>query len=732
MKPLNSLIDLNQEHQSAEIIDFLSAFDAIDSFIETDYKARWLLSDVHSKKWIIRTPKTGENNKAKNQKSSEKYSYTVSVNWARQLPDGTFLTDEVNQSFLHQLQKWFFLIADDPINQDTMASKSVQDVGSKILTFVSWLYLHKERFEPHKYGLSKLSQSDIKQFCKEVISGGSFGALRFGHRFMAEIGINLDSHIDPLSLDSSTVEKAILFFETNGLYKKNVQGKKVIDRKEACRNNALSKQDAYGHSGTWFFRQFEPELLEQNNQVLLPVNQYTDFPSHRTPLIKDIKRKVYTDAGSEPIVKVFKKGFQYWEMFREFLPNPDTIKLGEVSAYISRKASPTSHTPWIPLETSLLTLNKSIDMILNYSEHIVSYYEKLLSELEIRGHLDRDNNYKYKKVDILKSTLPDKIKKKFNVVSFSRLDEEFKRASKNKALGDKTGLSFVCLLEILKASCFILISGLKPIRMEEVVRLPYNCLFHKEGDGYWMVHDLMKSGTNDELPETAKPIPKITARAIQTLQKINQITQKFASEPSKHEADYLLYQLNTGSNNREGSILDSDAIIGTLERFCDFYQTTVDEYGRRWYINIHEMRKTFLLTFFWSFKHSSIDACRWIAGHANPEHVLAYIESNNPGSEMTEIEADYARQQIAYFHEKSSLLEMQNTEELYRLACKHFKVKDYTSIPENELAAYIKVRLKKGDFSIVFYSVSERNGLIEKAKVAFRVVKKGGENNGDK
>ncbi|EGR3402350.1 hypothetical protein DMN98_03495 [Vibrio parahaemolyticus] len=732
MKPLNSLIDLNQADSSAETIDFLSAFDAIDSFIETDYKARWLLSDVHAKKWIIRTPKTVKKNKAKKQQSGEKYSYTVSVNWARQLPDGTFLTDEVNQSFLHQLQKWFFLIADDPINQDTMASKSVQDVGSKILTFVSWLYLHKERFEPNRYGLSKLSQSDIKQFCKEVVSGGSFGALRFGHRLMAEIGINLDSHIDPLSLDSSTVEKAILFFETNGLYKKNVQGKKVIDRKEVYKNNALSKQDAYGHSGTWFFRQFEPELLEQNNQVLLPVNQYTDFPSHRTPLIKDIKRKVYTDAGAEPIVKIFKKGFQYWEMFRGFLPNPDTIKIGEISAYISRKASPTSHTPWIPLETSLLTLNKSIDMILNHAGNIVFFYEELLAELEIRGHLDRDNNYKYKKVDVLKSILPDKIKKNFNVVSFSRLDEEFKRASKNKALGDKAGLSFVCLLEILKASCLILIAGLKPIRMEEVVRLPYNCLFHKEGDGYWMVHDLMKSGTNDELPETAKPIPKITARAIQTLQKINQITQKFASEPSKHEADYLLYQLNTGSNNREGSILDSDAIIGTLERFCDFYQTTVDEYGRRWYINIHEMRKTFLLTFFWSFKHSSIDACRWIAGHANPEHVLAYIESNNPGSEMTEIEADYARQQIAYFHEKSSLLEMQNTEELYQLACKHFKVKDYTSIPEDELAAYIKVRLKKGDFSIVFYSVSERNGLIEKAKVAFRVVKKDGENNDDK
>ncbi|EDK29403.1 hypothetical protein VSWAT3_11411 [Vibrionales bacterium SWAT-3] len=315
-------------------------------------------------------------------------------------------------------------------------------------------------------------------------------------------------------------------------------------------------------------------------------------------MIKDIKNKIYTDAGAEAVVKFFKKGFLYWEMFVGFFPNPDSIKIGEISSYISRKASPTSHTPWIPLETSLLTLNKSIDMILNHADKIVELYEDLLEELDARGHLNKDNNYKYKKSDVLKKTIPDEIKNKFNVVSFSRLDEEFKKSSSNEDSKDKKGISFVCLLEILKASCFILIAGLKPIRMEEIVRLPYNCLFHKEGDGYWMVHDLMKSGTNDELPETAKPIPKVTAKAIQTLQKINHITQAFANKPSKHETGYLLYQLNTGSNNREGSILDSDAIIGTLERFCDFYRTAVDEHGRRWYINIHEMRKTFLLTFF--------------------------------------------------------------------------------------------------------------------------------------
>ena len=727
MKPINVYIGSNQAHLRAEIIDFLSAFDAIDNLIHTEYKAQWLLSHVHAEKWVVRTSKTRKNSHARFKKTGEVYRYTVSVNWNRQLPDGTALTDIANQSFLHELQKWFFLIVDDPINQERMASISVQHMGSKLLTFVSWLYLHKDKFEPNKYGFSKLSQSDIKLFFKEIISGGSFGALRFGHRLMAEIGLHLDHHIDPLALDKKTRKEGISFFESNKLYRDNGHGKKVVDRVNLYRKTSLSAQDAYGHAGTLFFRQFEPDLLEQNNQVLLPVNQYTDFPSHRTPLMKDVRGKRYTGSTAAAIITLFRKGYQYWDMFKVFLPNPDAMRFGELSAYISKISAPKKHTPWIPLETSLLTLNKSVDMIINHADNIVQFYDVLLTELESKGHLDRGNRHKYKKIDVLKSLLPSEIKEHFNIVSFSRFDEEFKKYSKNVRNEDRTGLSFTCLLELLKASCFILIAGLKPIRMEEIVRLPYNCLFQKEGEGYWMVHSLMKSGMNDQLPETAKPIPKITARAIQTLQKINQIARKFAYQVNKRESDYLLYQLNTGSENRMGSILDSDSIIGVLEKFCDYHQTTVDEYGRRWYINVHEMRKTFLLTFFWSFKHSSIDACRWIAGHANSEHILSYIESNSPGLEMTEIEADYARQQIAYFHEQSSLLEMRNTEELYKLVCEHFKVKSYTSIPEDELTAYIALRLRKGKFSIVFYSISERNGLIENANVAFRVIKHDGE-----
>ena len=150
----------------------------------------------------------------------------------------------------------------------------------------------------------------------------------------------------------------------------------------------------------------------------------------------------------------------------------------------------------------------------------------------------------------------------------------------------------------------------------------------------------------------------------------------------------------------------------------------MDEYGRRWYVNIHELRKSFLLTFFWTFKNSSIDACQWISGHKDPEHILEYIEANIPGSEMTDLEAEYARQQMTYFYEKSSLLEMQNTEELYQLVCEHFKVKQYTDIDADELQDYLEILLMKGTYKIDFISMGDTLDLIGSTKVAFRVIKK--------
>lgn len=715
MKQLDVQIHESPESESDDIIQFLNGYDLATRSYDGDFTADWLLTPVESPEWILKKRNTVKASKAVQDSTGRYYKYVETVIWKRLLPDGSYLTDFNNSNFLRQLQKLVFLIAEDPINQQRMAVTGIKGFTSGVINFISWVFLHKHRFQPSKYGLSKVSASDVELYCKEMINGGVFHTLSVGLRILSKIGIIINNDRNPCFLEASEVVIVRRYFKENDFYKPNLRGIEIVDRTKINEHFNTSKQDLMSHEASVFLRQFEPELLKINNKVLLPINCITNYPTHKTPLIESFVNRKYTLSYTCAFLNLYEKGFQYENFSNRFLGNPETFALSSLKMRLRRNAAPQKHTPWIPLEDNLLLLNKSIGMIINNADDIIKAYQNIMEELYKHEMLHRKRN-EGGKTDIILGCLPDSLKE-FNVVSFCPQDDAFRKCD------DADKLSFSGLLELLQASCIIMIAGLKPIRIEELSLLQYDCLYYQEGDGYWLEQSLMKSGINDILPETAKPIPKITARAIKLLRQFNDIAQKWGDKVSKKESSNLLYRLNIGNHNTKGSVMDNEKIGSVLCVFCDYFGTSVDEYGRRWYVNIHELRKSFLLTFFWTFKHSSIDACQWIAGHKDPEHILVYIETNIPGSEMTDLEAEYARHQMTYFHEKSSLLEMENTEELYQLVCEHFKVKQYTDIDADELQDWLDISLMKGIYKIDFISMGDNLGLVGSTKVAFRVVK---------
>lgn len=715
MKQLDVQIPEALASESDKIIQFLNGYDRATQAYDGDFTADWLLTHVGGAEWTLKKRNTVKTTKTEKASTGRDYKYVETVNWKRLLPDGTYLTDIENSSFLCQLQKLVFLIIEDTINQQRMAVTGIKHFTSGVINFVSWVFLNKHRFQPCKYGLSQVSASDVELYCKSMINGGVFHTLAVGQRILSKIGLILSHDRNPCFLEASEVVMVEKYFRENYFYKLNIRGIEIIDRGKINLHFNTSKQDLMSHEASVFLRQFEPELLKINDQVLLPVNCLTNYPTHKTPLIENFLNRKYTASYVFAFLNLYEKGFQYEDFSNRFLGNPETFALSSLKMRLKRNAAPKQHTPWIPLEDNLLLLNKSIGIIINNSDDIIKAYQNIMEELYKQEMLHRKRN-DGGKTDVILGCLPDSLKE-FNVVSFCPQDDAFRKCN------DEDKLSFVGLIELLQASCILMIAGLKPVRIEELVLLQYDCLYYQEGEGYWLEQNLMKSGINDILPETAKPIPKITARAIKLLRQFNDIAKKWGGKVSTKESNHLLYRLNIGNHNTKGSVMDSEKIGHVLCVFCDYFGTSVDEYGRRWYVNIHELRKSFLLTFFWTFKNSSIDACQWIAGHKDPDHVLEYIEANIPGSEMTDLEAEYARQQMTYFHEKSSLLEMQNTEELYQLVCEHFKVKEYTDIDADELQDYLDLLLMKGTYKIDFISMGDSFNLIGNTKVAFRVVK---------
>lgn len=723
MVKVNVEIPFSLLHEQDNIVQFLNGYDIATSPYDGDYTADWLLSDLTSPIWLMKTKRTVK--LLKSQKVSwykdKDYKYVDNHTWEVFLPDGTYLTDDENKYFLSNLQKLAFLIIEDPANLERMAANTRMTFLSGLTHFVEWLFLHKARFLPHIHGFSRVSPSDYEAFLLEYIKGGKFLSLACGQRVLRGMGLDINTNDDILNLTQEQCFFAVNYLKNKDLYKKGVKGLSVVDKSALCAHFKMSTSGFQNDKATAFLRQFEPEVLAFNDKVLVPSSLRTQYPGHKTRLINDVKRKPLGSKGIFKIKDLFKKGFQYEDLFPGFLSNSSRFPLYEIHRRVSRQGSPDGHHPWIPLEDTLLLLNKSIDIVINDAENIVNTFEKVIKTLAEKkwlgkynhGHIDA-----HCKDDIVEFFLNPDLLDKYNIIGLSNTSFIYKESK----VKDK--LSLISLVELLQAACIILIAGLKPIRMEEILLLRYDCLYFKEKDGYWLQQSLVKSGICDFLPEVSKPIPKITARAIKVLKRLNDIAVKYGDKASKQESGRLLYCLNIYNGQSRGSIPTDDKIYKIIENFSDYYGTSVDEYGRRWYVNIHELRKSFLLIFFWTFKEASLDVCQWIAGHKDPDHILAYIEDNSAGNEMTELEAQYSRMQLTYFHENSSLQEVQNAEELYEMVCKHFNVTDYSHIDSDEIQDYLEMLIVEGKVNITFISVGDRNDVIKQAKVAFKITNK--------
>ena len=710
---VNDLVDDNV----IEIESYLLHMEKTFSLYSGNYKADWLLSDIHANTWILKTSRTIKN--------KDGYKYTYTITWERLLPDGTFLTDECNSSFLHLVQKILFLIKEDKVSNQITSTQSIHTMSSSLLMLISWIYLYKDKFLPNDYGFSRLTSLDIKQSFKDYATGGVFNLLRTPHRILMkmDVGIEITPDKNFLDLNKIEIKKAIEYFKDNDFYIENKITKlKHINRSKICSEFMISKQEIKNHASSAFFRQFELDYLAENKDVLIPLTPATKYPSHKTPLIDEIKIKNYKGSYIEDSSRFIFHMMKLYDEFSDQIPNPDRIKLEDIN--VNYLLEDYDYTPLIPLSTSLHILNKSIGMLLKDGDAIIDFFRLMLRKFRELGGITYQTNLSegFKSKLVIKQV--PKSLSHYNIVGLFRLDKQDGEDISFLDIKEGEPIYLNTLIMIFQAACFTCISGLKPIRGDEFSNLKYDCLSYQDGDGWWLSHCLKKSGIEDILPETSKPIPNISAKAIMFLQSLNDLAREFAVDYHKNEPEYLLFQLRLPNSIQTGSILKLDQINSLYSMLCDYFGSDIDEFGRRWYINSHELRKSFLLHFFWTFKYASIDACRWIAGHKDAEHIYNYIRTNMPGEEMAEIEAEYASQQVRLFNKNNSFTELENIEGLYTDVCEHFGVKDVTEVNSKELHQWIQLAIKKGIYNIEVYSLDGFEDLLNSTRIIFKIREK--------
>ena len=400
------------------------------------------------------------------------------------------------------------------------------------------------------------------------------------------------------------------------------------------------------------------------------------------------------------------------------IPDTTNFKMGELFRLIDKYANDSGHTPWVPLKVALKQTTEALRWVHVYGEELTDFYIECLLKFKDPNMNGTDNESRKLRNDYIRENMPEELLH-LNITNWSWRSKhevfDWNKFRKSPTL--------VGAINILYGAIFTLLAFTKPIRINEIIELERNCVLFKKGDGYWLEQKFGKANIGEEKLEEERPIPTITAKALNLAKKIGNILRNSDINLTDFDKNRLFLIPDTSSSIQlVGTTLCPISLQHRLNTFFDYINIPTDSFGRRWYLNIHEGRKSFLIIFFWSFKYASLEAARWMAGHSDIEHVYAYIQANFPGEELNGIEAEYASKALLEYQYTGNKGEVENIEELYESVCKHFRVKNLSFLKESELREWLELAFSKGVYDIEPYTIVNESGSLD-VEIAFRIVK---------
>lgn len=725
--------------EQCQLLVLLEEASASTRIYRGDYTAPWLISPIHAPEWII---SKGEETRYIDNNIRDHYTYK----WSTKLYDGTNLISQENNKLLREMQRLAFLIRELPGGP------------KKLLTFksflwslnflVRWMFVHGNGLNPRRYSLTQITQHHLIDFFIDLSKGGTVFALRYPERFLQAVAPSAlgrapsrEELEEPLNLHIETCLQVSLWLKKNKLMKKkdrSSNGELELDPNSFCQ---LINVDGGTVSGgpKWhaFLHQFDFNENNSNNSKTLVSGASScrrEMPTQRLLTNEEVKNSLMSEKSLSKYFSDIKYILGIYRHLPNICPNPINIKPKEISQTISNITSIAKHTPWIPLPTAMAYTTEALRWVHVYGEDLVSFFLKAYEELYENGLLisaptpDKENPTKadlallYKKLTKQRDEIIDNISlpasiRSLNIKGMGCYGSiNGKRAFKK--LRDSPSLMDAIM--VLIGAISVVVTMTKPMRESEFRSLKRDCLHHVKDDGYWLMQEVKKKSLEGSLSRDARPIPVISATAIQLLRTLTDGIKKIVGITDPWLISSLMTLPSFGLFEPGISVPNSSRFIQILDAFCDYVAISPDSQGRRWYLRIHEMRKSFLITFFWTFRYASLDASRWIAGHNDTSHVYQYIQANFPGEELPALEAEYASKILREYKEFGPPDGTKEVDTLYRTVCEHFSVLDVSWIDEKTLRDWLELQFELHEFEIVPYSIKNPDGGLN-TEISFRI-----------
>jgi len=724
-----------EQCQAQALIDEVQS--SIKSYNGT-FEAPWLLSHVHDHVWRI---SKGDETRIVDGQITSYYEYK----WASTLYDGTNLVDPENRKVLHGLQKLAFLAREMSEGPNTLST--LKNFLWSLNLLVRWTYLNSSSLQPRRYILTKLSLQHWVDFFTDLGKGGTVFALRYPERilnklFPAALGRDPtpEESDNPLAINTQDCRKISLWLAEKDLLdrvRRSDTGEKIIKRSFLADLIGADVETLKG-GPRWraFLGQFEASELPFEKRLLQNWTRgQREHPSQKTISLEESMNHCVSEKTLGKYFDDIRTIVSLHRHLQEVCPDPLEFKPAYICQAITEVSKISNHTPWIPLHIAMDYTTEALRWVHVFGDDLVSLFLSAYQDLSDRGllvsapvpNVENPSNADYvaahkalsnaREKYVAALSIPESLKplnlKGWGV--YVHLDGKtgFKKLQNEPSINDA--------LMVLIGAIAVLIAMVKPMRESELRALKTNCLTFVDGDGYWLSHDIRKKNIGDVRPFDARPIPVIAARAIQLLQRLTDGLKKITGITDPWLLDSLMTFPSFGRYDAkiEGTV--SAIQLGIfLDTFCDFVAIPIDANGRRWYLRIHEMRKSFLITFFWTYRYSSLDAARWMAGHGDASHVYTYIQANFPGEELPGLEAEYAAQVLRDYERSGSPEGANDVSALYKAVCHHFSVRDVSWVDEVMLKEWLEMQFESGEFQITPHSIRNPDGGLV-TEVAFRV-----------
>lgn len=703
-----------------------------------EFTSPWLLSPIDAPIWRI---SKGEETRVVDGQLTSYYEY----NWATALYDGTNLVDPANKRVLHGMQRLAFLARERQGGPNTLTT--FKNFLWSLNLLIRWVYLNGDVLKPGQFILTKLTMQHFVDFFTGIGKGGAVFALRYPERILHQLfpaalereptAEELDN---PLSLDRQDCCEVARWLAEKGAF----------DRVQRSGNGGLAVKRSFlanligadvntlrgGPRWSAFLGQFEvSDVPFEKRMTTNDGSGRREYASQKTISLEDAR-----DAGvSEKTLSKYFDDLRIIVSLHRHLPDvcPDPLafKPAYIRQVIVEVSEVSKHTPWIPLYIAMAYTTEALRWVHVYGEDLVSLFLSAYRELYDRGLL-----VSAPVPDVENPTNSDYVVA-FKALSNAReryvaalpIPESLKPLNLNGwgtyiHLDGKKGFAKLQTAPSLNDAVMVLIGAItvvtamvKPMRESELRALKTDCLTFVMGDGYWLSQRNRKKNVGDVLPIGARPIPVIATRAIQLLARLTDGLKKITGVTDPWLLNSIMTFPSFGRYEAKIEGVISATQLGTLlDAFCDFVALPPDATGRRWYLRVHEMRKSFLITFFWTYRYASLDAARWMAGHADVSHVYAYIEANFPGEELPGLEAEYAAQVLIDYEQSGGTPGINDVAELYQAVCTHFSVRGVSWIDEDMLKDWLELQFESKEFQIIPYSIRNPDGGTM-TEIAFRV-----------